>query len=137
MKDKCLKLIVGFCSLLVLLGACSTQPEPQPAPAAAVQKSPQQEYLSQVMRQISNFAYIPQLPVTSPKTGNVLLKLTISRDGQLLDIQMERSSGSGSLDDGVMEAARLASPYPPLPAEITGDRRTFLLPVSFRYLVRR
>ncbi len=89
------------------------------------------------MRQISNFAYIPQLPVTSPKTGNVLLKLTISRDGQLLDIQMERSSGSGSLDDGVMEAARLASPYPPLPAEITGDRRTFLLPVSFRYLVRR
>jgi protein TonB len=55
----------------------------------------------------------------------------------LLGVVMEKSSGLPSLDAGVMDTIRRASPYPPLPADITGDRHTFQLPVSFRYNEQR
>ncbi len=85
------------------------------------------------MRRLAQFPYIPKATATVRESGTVLLRLTVSRDGRLLDVGLERSSGVPSLDAGVMESARRASPYPPLPAEIQGDRHRFLLPVSFRY----
>jgi protein TonB len=134
-KGKRVRLTIGFCFLVLLLGACApwTEPPPVPTPVAAGQKDAQQEYLWQVMRRLAQFPYMPKATATVRETGTVLLRLTVSRDGRLLDVALERSSGVPSLDAGVMESARRASPYPPLPAEIQGDRHAFLLPVSFRY----
>lgn len=67
----------------------------------------------------------------------MITRVTIARDGRLVDVVMERSSGLASLDAGVLETIRRASPYPPLPADIPGDRHTFQLPVSFRYNAQR
>lgn len=101
------------------------------------QKRAQEQYLWQVMRRIAQFPYVPKNTSTIREEGTVLTRVTISRQGQLLGVVMEKSSGLPSLDAGVLETIRRASPYPPLPADIPGDRHTFQLPVSFRYNEQR
>lgn len=101
------------------------------------EKRAQEQYLWQVMRRIAQFPYVPKNTGVIREEGTVLTRVTISRQGQLLNVVMEKSSGLPSLDAGVMDTIRRASPYPALPAEINGDSHTFLLPVSFRYNEQR
>lgn len=89
------------------------------------------------MRRIAQFPYVPKNTSMIREEGTVLTRVTISRQGQLLNVVMEKSSGLPSLDAGVLETIRRASPYPPLPADIPGDQHTFQLPVSFRYNEQR
>ena len=89
------------------------------------------------MRRIAQFPYVPKNTGIIREEGTVVTRVTISRQGQLLGVVMEKSSGLPSLDAGVMDTIRRASPYPPLPADIAGDRHTFQLPVSFRYNEQR
>jgi TonB family protein len=92
-----------------------------------------EDYLWQVMRRIAQFPYVPKNTSTIREEGTVLTRVTIARDGRLVNVVLERSSGLASLDTGVIETIRKASPYAPLPADIEGASHTFLLPVSFRY----
>ncbi|WP_215905935.1 energy transducer TonB family protein, partial [Reyranella massiliensis] len=137
------------------LRASPLNPMPQPrAPAdrqAAAEPAPtfrnpadnygikraQEQYLWSVMRRIAQFPYVPKNTNTIREEGTVLTRVTIARDGRLMNAVMEKSSGLASLDAGVMETIRKASPYPPLPNDIPGASHTFLLPVSFRYNEQR
>lgn len=101
------------------------------------QKRARDDYLWQVMRRIAQFPYVPRDTDRIRGEGSVLTRVTVSRDGRLLDVAMERSSGLASLDAGVLDTIRRAAPYPPLPADIPGDRHTFQLPVSFKYNQQR
>ncbi len=53
----------------------------------------------------------------------------IARTGRLLDAKIVRSCGTPTLDQGVLDALRKYSPYPPLPSEIPGLNATLKLPV--------
>lgn len=97
------------------------------------QKRAKEQYAWQVERRLAQFPYVPKESGPVRQTGSLLLRLTVSRDGRLLDVVLERSSGLSSLDAGVIETLRRASPYPPVPADIPGDRYTFQLPVNFNY----
>ena len=55
------------------------------------------------MRRISQFPYVPKDTGPVRTTGTVLTRVTIARDGRLLDVAIERSSGLPSLDSGVIE----------------------------------
>jgi protein TonB len=124
-------------------GGSNSRAAAQPAPVfrnpadSYGQKRAQEQYLWQVMRRIAQFPYVPKNTSTIREEGTVLTRVTISRQGELLGVVMEKSSGLPSLDAGVLETIRRASPYPPLPADIPGDRHTFQLPVSFRYNEQR
>lgn len=116
------------------------------APAAPTFRNPadaygskhaQEQYLWAVMRRVAQFPYVPKNTNTIREEGTVLTRVTIARDGRLLDVAMVRSSGLPSLDTGVMDTIRRASPYPPLPGDISGNSHTFLLPVSFKYNEQR
>lgn len=60
----------------------------------------------------------------------ITLRLVIARDGRLLAADVAQSSGTPSIDQAILAGARRNSPYLPLPAEIGGDRATFLVPLS-------
>lgn len=66
------------------------------------------------------------------EAGTVVLRLTIARDGRLVDVGLSRSSGLPSLDNVSMSMVRQASPYPPLPDDIAGAQHTFILPLYFK-----
>lgn len=63
--------------------------------------------------------------------GTTLMKFTIERDGRLTEIQVERSSGTPSLDYFSQRALGLTRQLPPLPAAYPHDRLTVHLPMDY------
>jgi periplasmic protein TonB len=90
----------------------------------------QQDYLVQVVRHLSRYRF---LSPEERQQGVVVTRLTVARDGSLVDASLVRSSGFPSLDRSVMETVRKASPFAPLPSDIRDDRFTFLLPINYVY----
>jgi protein TonB len=53
--------------------------------------------------------------------GSLQMTVVIDRNGKLLEAIVDRSSGSPVLDRAARRIVKLASPYPPFPAEIAHD----------------
>ena len=65
--------------------------------------------------------------------GEVSIQFTILKDGRVRSIKVLESSGHSVLDDAVIEAIRLSSPYSPLPDGFEKDKLTVV--GSFRYVL--
>lgn len=90
----------------------------------------QQDYLLQVVRKLSQERFTPTT-WEQRERGLVVVRLTISHDGRLVDVALARPSGSPALDRGVMETVRKASPFAPLPAELAASSHTFIVPINY------
>lgn len=90
----------------------------------------QQDYLLQVVRKLSQARFTPTTR-EEREHGLVVARLTIGRDGRLVDVLLARPSGSPALDRGIMETIRKASPFAPLPAELAADSHTFIVPINY------
>lgn len=113
----------------------SGQPAASHATKGAVDPSnrrAQQDYLWQVIRKISQYRFYPQSHEQSEQ-GIVVTRLTVARDGRVLDVSLARSSGFPGLDRGVMDTIRRASPFAPLPAQIAVESYTFIVPISYMH----
>ncbi len=72
-------------------------------------------------------------PNTSQK-GRVILELTLSPSGELLDHRVIQSSGSPMLDKTAMSSLERAAPFPPVPPEVSSEPHTLRVP--FEYAVK-
>lgn len=81
-------------------------------------------YLQRVVYQVSQYRF--DGTGLSP-TDSVVARFTIARNGGLLAVSIVRSSGKPSLDRDAVTAFQQTGPFPPLPAEVPGDSRTFTL----------
>lgn len=68
-----------------------------------------------------------------PLYGSVLLAVEIDRNGRLLDVRVEHSSGNKRLDEAAMNIVRLGSPYKPLPAKVTKDYDVLVVVDRFNF----
>ena len=120
--------------------APSPAAKPQPQPVAQQYRS-REDYLLQVIRTLARSPYIPRIRLDAAP-GVVVTRLTVSRDGHLLEAELTRSSGYAELDNAMMEAIHRAGPFPPPPVEAgpngvsasAGDRYTLTVPIRFRPL---
>ncbi|MBN9085684.1 MAG: TonB family protein [Reyranella sp.] len=106
-----------------------------PPPAAALksdaaQQKAEEDYLYQIVRKISQYRFYSRSQENVPR-GLVVTRMTIARDGRLLDVALVKSSGFPNLDNAVVETIRLASPFAPLPGDLAQDRKTFIVPVNY------
>lgn len=62
--------------------------------------------------------------------GVTLIKFTITKNGQPIDIQIVETSGYNDLDEAVIQALKDAEPYPPLPDDWGKDQ----LPITGRFV---
>jgi len=53
--------------------------------------------------------------------GNLRMTVTLSADGNVAAVELDRSSGMKVLDDAAFRIVRMASPYAPFPADIRRD----------------
>ena len=53
--------------------------------------------------------------------GSLTLTVTLGRDGEVLTISIDRSSGHQILDDAARRIVQMASPYSPFPPDIRRD----------------
>lgn len=65
--------------------------------------------------------------------GEVGLEFVIAKDGHVSKIRVVASSGHPILDDAIVEAIKLASPFSPLPDGFAKDK--LLITGSFRYVL--
>jgi TonB family protein len=65
------------------------------------------------------------------RQGTVLLQFTIDRGGRVIDVRVAKTSGIQDWDREAIGAVKSASPLPPAPDQIPGQRLRFELPVSF------
>lgn len=63
--------------------------------------------------------------------GSVMMKFTIQRDGRLVDIEVEQSSGYVALDLAAQRALAVTMRLPPLPSAFT--ERTLAVHLNFQY----
>ena len=94
------------------------------------QKRAEEQYLWYVAQKISQHQQFVRNVTT--ETGTVVVRLTIARDGRLVDVGLVRSSGLPSLDTASINVIRGAGPYPLLPEDIAGPQHTFVLPLTYR-----
>jgi protein TonB len=81
-------------------------------------------YLWQIVHRLEGYRYEAHVAANQ---GITVVRVTIARDGRLLDVDIARSSGVPEFDRGVLAGVRAGSPYDPLPPDIQGDRATFTL----------
>lgn len=83
-------------------------------------------YLWQIARKLQGYRYEAHVNVSH---GTTVVRVTIARDGRLLDVEVIGSSGVPEFDRGVLAGVRSGSPYDPLPPDIQGASATFSLPL--------
>ena len=83
-------------------------------------------YLWQIARKLQGYRYEAHVNVSH---GTTVVRVTIARDGRLLDVSVAQTSGVPEFDRGVLAGVRSGSPYDPLPPDIQGASATFTLPL--------
>ena len=93
--------------------------------------SPGDDYLERVRRWIQKFQHYPQEASRRKQQGTALLEVTLARDGTVLAVAVERSSGYPLLDQAAVKAVFDASPVPPFPLAYRRDEGTMVLPAQY------
>lgn len=100
-----------------------------PEPAAAQSPNPSPEFLRRVLAALEQVRRYPPAAKARREEGVVVLVFSMNRSGRVTAAQVQKSSGSASLDRAALEAVRRAR-LPAVPAEYT-DPLQLVLPVEF------
>jgi TonB family protein len=88
-------------------------------------------YFAHIRKRVElNWSY-PEEAAKAGTTGDLLLQITVMRDGQLKEISLIRSSGSQMLDENAIRAVKAASPFNPFPRRISKQRLKINLEFSY------
>jgi protein TonB len=102
-------------------------PGPEPGDVLIGRGRQRNDYLSRVFRHLEPYRFNPD----HRQHGRVVTRVTLARDGRVLDARIDTSSGSPALDAAELAAIRRGSPFPPLPREMPGDPVILVLPINY------
>lgn len=108
--------------------ALMPQSEVAGSPSASKQISNWQQLL---MARLYEAKRYPRAARVRGQEGVVELKFSLDRKGRVLHAQIAKSSGFVRLDDEVLALVKRAAPLPVVPAELSGDKITLTVPISF------
>jgi len=109
----------------------SPMPGPDPGDVLIGQGRQRNDYLSRVARQIAQYRVYPTSALANNQGGRVVMRVTVARTGQVLEVGVRTSSGWPAIDAAEVETIRKAGPFPPLPSEMPGDPVVLVLPVTY------
>ena len=112
------------------------KPAPKPVPPVAETKINTEELMSAYRSRMIRLAYLnveyPKREVERGHEGTVILKVTLSHDGKVKNIEEVESSRWSRLNKAAREAVEKTAPFPKLHKDLTGDSFSFELPFVFR-----
>ncbi|MDP2374716.1 energy transducer TonB [Reyranella sp.] len=88
-------------------------------------------YLDQVARHTSRYRFYPRISADNKQEGRVVTRVTIGRDGRLIDVRIGKSSGWPAIDAAELETIRRSAPFPPVPTDMPGDPLILNLPINY------
>ncbi|TXH71546.1 MAG: energy transducer TonB [Thiothrix sp.] len=88
--------------------------------AVSAKSAVEAEYIDSWIKKIERIGNInfPEEAIRRNMSGKLILNVTLDHAGRVVDSQIDVSSGFNILDKAALRIVKLASPYPPLPAEI-------------------
>ncbi|MGB0845088.1 MAG: energy transducer TonB [Thiolinea sp.] len=88
--------------------------------AVSAKSAVEAEYIDAWIKKIERVGNInfPKEAINRNLSGKLILNATLDHSGNVVDIQIDVSSGFNVLDRAALRIVRLASPYPPLPKKI-------------------
>src|SRR5579864_973583 len=128
--------------LLVLLGSVSLAAQNYPSIGPKTQPRPSVEilsdtrgvnfgpYLQDALEDV-RLRWLPVVPrvARAPRLrqGTVVIRFAITRDGEVNNLKIEKSSGNRKMDRAAFNSVRNSSPFPPLPGRFDGQFLTLRL----------
>lgn len=91
-------------------------------------------YFARIKAQIKQVWDYPAEAERKGITGELTLRFQISRDGNLMKVELINGSGYNVLDEAALQAVKSAAPYYPFP--VTIDRETLPIMANFIYKPR-
>ena len=95
-------------------------PRLQPSLLALVGQGGGDAYLNQIHALIEKQRSYPDIGNPMRLSGVALYEIRITRDGQIVNVILLRSTGAGPLDLEGQKIVRRAGPFPPVPPDIPG-----------------
>jgi TonB family protein len=92
---------------------------------------PGDDYLNRVRRWIAKYKQYPPEAKKRKQEGTVMVAFTLARDGTVLSVDIERSSGVPVIDQAVFDMMRRASPVPPVPPQYSGATLSIAMPIRY------
>ncbi|WP_434623537.1 energy transducer TonB [Azospirillum sp. B2RO_4] len=115
--------------------AAPPAPAPAPAPAAPAPSAAASRAIpswqGRLLSHLERHKRYPRAAQARRQEGVAQVRFTIDRDGNVLSVRLDRSSGVASLDEETVEMVRRASPLPAPPEEMAKDRIELVVPVQF------
>jgi len=112
------------------------------APAATATAAPSDDaarldgvrniYRANMLRLTYRHVIYPASALSKNQEGTVIMTVTVNRAGKVLDIGQEKLSEFSALNKAAEKAVKKASPFPEVPAQLTGDKFQFSIPIKFR-----
>lgn len=106
-------------------------PGPDPADQFAGAGRQRNDYLSRLFRHLEPYRARAITTRASGQHGRVVTRVTVARDGSLISVSLDSSSGRAAVDAAEMEAIRAGSPFPPIPANMPGDPIVLILRITY------
>ena len=127
--SKLLVLALLLCSVPLLAQSYPpTWRENQPVPTVEILSDTQgvnfRPYLANALEDV-RLRWLPVVPKAARaprlKRGTVVIRFAITRDGEVNNLRIEKSSGDRKMNRAAFNSVRNSSPFPPLPKEFDGQ----------------
>lgn len=84
---------------------------------------PAGQYLAKWKRQVERYVneHYPEELRSHNLSGQLILEVTVNKDGHVLNIAVRQSSGNATIDEAARRMVQLASPYPPFPPKLAAQ----------------
>ncbi|BFM17695.1 hypothetical protein R50073_38780 [Maricurvus nonylphenolicus] len=91
-----------------------------------------QLYHSKLLKWTYKYIRYPKRAVSRGHEGSVRLNVTIDREGNVQNVAEMENSRHSTLNKEALKAVERATPFPPVPEDVTGEAFEFSLPIVFR-----
>lgn len=109
----------------------TTAPESKPAPPAPQVSTGKLTWEGLVLGALNKAKRYPRIARLQRQQGVSWIRFTMDREGRVLSVILERSSGLRSLDEEAVSLPKRASPLPKPPDDKPGDPIELVVPVEF------
>lgn len=99
---------------------------------AIEQETLREQYRSEILRLTYNNTQYPKRALDFKQEGQVLIQVTLSRNGQLLGTSEEIASKYSLLNKAALKAIKKTAPFPVPPEKLQGNPITLSLPFIFK-----
>lgn len=109
------------------------QPAPPPRPAPSTPSEKPADWQARVLGRLNAVKSYPVSARARRQQGVAMIRFTLDRKGNVLDVALAQSSGFALLDREALALPKRASPLPAPPDDMKGEKIELLVPVEFHF----